>query len=186
MDPLVASGLGLATGVVVLGIAHAAGGIEQEHRIEKGKIYSRTWTLTDAPLEEAVRLLQTDWSWWKKARAGEIREIGGRKQFAFHPICFFNVIQVPPAFFVRFERTEDLAGGGKRIHATLAGDFCGPAEYTARPGVGGTVVELAWCGAEVRSVLRFMPTALVAAIHCWRERLGVEGLRDRLGSNSAN
>lgn len=81
----------------------------------------------------------------------------------FHPIRFLNIIEVPPAFLVRFERLERLAGGGACIHATLTRDFDGRAEYIARPGGAGTIIELAWVSAEVRSVLRFMPIALVAA-----------------------
>ena len=158
-------------------------GIEREHHIEQSKIFSKTRTVTDASPDEVIRLLQTDWSWWKKARAEKMKDLGdGRKEFLFHPVRYFNLIEVPPVFLVRFERIETLPDAGVRIHATLTGDFDGRAEYTARPGTGGTIVELAWCGAEVRSILRFAPIALVTAIHCWRERLGVEGLRDRLKS----
>jgi hypothetical protein len=171
----------LVFAVMLFQMRHLPTGIEREHRIEHGKIFSTTRTVTSAPTDEVIRLLQTDWSWWDRAHAEKMKDLGdGRKEFFFHPIRYFNLIQVPPVFLVRFERTERLPDGGVRIHATLTGDFDGPAEYTARPGNGGTIVELAWCGAEVRSVLRFAPISLVAAIHCWRERLGVEGLRDRL------
>ena len=173
-------------GVTFHGILRVGRGIEQEHRIERGKIYSRTWSLTDASIDEAVRLLQTDWSWWKNARAEKTRDLGdGRKEFMFHPVRFFNIIEGPPAFLVRFERTEDLADGGRRIHATLVGDFCGTAQYSARPGVGGTLIEMGWCGAEVRGVLRCLPVTVLAAIHCWREWLGIKGLRARLQLTSA-
>ena len=158
-------------------------GIEREHRIEQHKIFSSTRTVTAATPDEVIRLLQTDWSWWKRARAETMKDLGeGRKEFYFHPIRYFGLIEVPPVFLVRFERIESLADGGKRIHATLTGDFDGRAEYSARPGPAGTIVELAWCGAEVRSVLRFAPITLVTWIHCWRERLGAQGLRDRLES----
>ena len=158
-------------------------GIEREHHIDGRKIFSTTRTVTAASPEAVIQLLQTDWSWWRRARAESMKDLGdGRKEFMFHPVRYFGLIEVPPAFLVRFERTETLADGGRRIHATLIGDFDGRAEYAARPGPAGTTVELAWRGAEVRSVLRFAPIALVAAIHCWRERLGVEGLRDRLQS----
>ena len=86
----------------------------------------------------------------------------------------------PTTLLVRLEPVETLADGGKRIHATLTGDFDGPAEYTARPAANDTVIEFAFCGVEVRGSLSLMPFRLVAAIHFWRERLGVEGLRDRL------
>ncbi len=110
-----------------------------------------------------------------------MKDLGdGRKEFVFHPMRFFDLIQNPTHFLVRFERMEKLPDGGMRIHASLKGDFDGLAEYVARPGKGGTIVELAWCGAEVKNINRFAPTALVAAIHCWRERIGIEGLRDRL------
>ena len=158
-------------------------GIEREHHIERRKIFSRTRTVTDASLDEAIRLLQTDWSWWKRARADRMKDLGeGRKEFLFHPMRFLNLIEDPTSFLVRFERTEMLPDAGVCIHATLTGDFEGRSEYTARPGTGGTIVELAWCGVEVRNIYRIAPTALVASIHCWRERLGVEGLRDRLKS----
>ncbi len=161
-------------------------GIEREHHIEQGKIYSRTSTVTEAPIDEVVRLLQGHWSWWKRARAEKMRDLGdGRKEFVFHPVRYFDFIEVPPAFLVRFERTEKLPDGGVRIYASLVGDFDGKAEYTVRPSTGGTLVELAWCGAEVKSILRFAPIALVAAIHCWRERLGVEGLRALLKSRQS-
>lgn len=174
----------LLMAVMLIEMLRTPAGIEREHHTEQRKIFSRTRTVTTASPEEVIRLLQTDWSWWKKARAEKMKDLGdGRKEFLFHPVRYFNVIEVPPVFAVRFERTEPLPGGGARICATLTGDFVGPAEYSARPGTGGTVVELAWCGAEVRSVLRFAPMALVAAIHCWRERLGLQGLRDRLESH---
>ncbi len=158
-------------------------GIEREHSIEHNKIFSKTRIVTSASTDDAIRALQSDWSWWKKARVEKAKDLGdGLKEFVFHPMRFLNFIEAPTGFLIRFERIEALSDGGKRIHAKLSGDFDGPAEYTARPSKGGTVVELAWSGAEVRSVLRFMPIALVAAMHCWRERLGVEGLRDRLKS----
>jgi len=172
-----------ATGVVLFQMLRTPAGIEREHHVENRRIFSRTSAVVDAPPDEVIRLLQTDWSWWGSARAESMTDLGdGRKQFVFHPIRFLNFIEVPPAFVVRFERTETLAGGGTRIHATLTGDFDGRSEYTVRPGPGGTIVELAWCGAEVRSVLRHAPIALVTAIHCWRERLGVQGLRRRLAT----
>jgi hypothetical protein len=173
----------LVMGVMLVEMLRTPAGIERKHSIEQGRIFSRTRTLTEASPDEVVRLLQTDWSWWKKARAEEMRDLGGgRREFVFHPMRFLNLIEMPTSFLVRFERIESLDDGGKRIQATLLGDFDGRAEYTARPESRGTVVELAWCGVEVRSVLRHMPIALVAATHCWRERLGVEGLRDRLAS----
>jgi hypothetical protein len=169
--------------VMLIEMLRVPAGIEREHHIKQRKIFSRTKTVTDTSIDEAVRLLQTDWSWWKKARAEKMKDLGGgRKEFLFHPVRYFNLIEVPPAFLVRFERTERLPDAGVRIHATLSGDFDGRAEYTVRPASGGTMVELAWCGAEVRSALRLAPITLVAAIHCWRERLGVQGLRERLKS----
>ncbi len=156
-------------------------GIEREHHLEGRKIFSRTRIVTAASPDEVLRVLQSDWSWWKKAGVGPMKDLGdGRKEFVFHPMRFFDLIQNPTHFLVRFERTEKLPDGGVRIHASLKGDFDGLAEYVARPGKGGTIVELAWCGAEVKNINRFAPTALVAAIHCWRERIGIEGLRDRL------
>ena len=156
-------------------------GIERKHHVERHRIFSRTSAVTDATPAEAIRLLQTDWSWWHRARAEPMRDLGdGRTEFVFHPVRFLDLIEVPPAFVVRLEPTETLPDGGQRIPATLTGDFDGRAEYTARPGPGGTIVELAWCGAEVRSVMKNAPIALVAAVHCWRERIGVQGLRARL------
>ncbi len=175
----------LATAVMFVEMLRLPAGITREHRIEQGKIFSTTSAVVHASPQEALQLLQTDWSWWKRGRAGKMTDAGdGRKQFLFHPVCFFGLLAGPPAFVVRFERVENLPDGGGRIHATLAGDFDGPAQYTVRPGPGGTTVELEWCGAEVRSVLRFAPIAMVSAVHCWRERLGVEGLRDRLESGA--
>ncbi len=175
----------LLMGVLLFEMLRTPAGVERESRIEQHRIFSKTRTVAKASLEEAVRALQSDWSWWSKARAGKMKDLGnGLKEFVFQPISFFNFITMPTAMLVRFERVESLPDGGKRIHATLTGDFDGRAEYTARPGPGGTAVELAWCGTEVRGALRFMPVALVAAVHCWRERLGVEGLRDRLQSGA--
>ena len=175
----------VAMGVMLFQMLRTPAGITREHHIEGRRIFSRTSAVVAASPDEAIRLLQSDWSWWRKARAEAMTDLGdGRKQFVFHPIRYFDVIEVPPAFVVRLERVEPLADGGTRIHATLTGDFEGRAEYTARPGPGGTLVELAWCGAEVRSVLKHAPIALVTAIHCWRERLGVQGLRARLLSNA--
>jgi hypothetical protein len=174
----------LVMGVMLFEMQRTPAGIEREHRIEQGRIFSRTRAVTRASPDEFLRLLQTDWSWWRRARAETMRDLGeGRREFFFHPIRFLNLIEAPTKFLVRFDRIETLADGGRRIDATLIGDFNGPAEYTARPGSGGTIVELAWCGAEVRGVLTFAPITLVAAIHCWRERLGMEGLRDRLTSS---
>jgi hypothetical protein len=176
----------LGAGIALYEMLRTPAGIEREHRIEQGRIFSKTRTVTDASPDQVLRLLQTDWSWWRRARAESMKDLGdGRKEFIFHPVRYFNLLEMPPAFLVRFDRIERLADGGRRIEATLSGDFDGPAEYSARPGPGGTVVELAWCGAEVRSVLRFAPIRLVSAIHCWRERLGIEGLRDRLKSTQA-
>ena len=173
----------VAMGVMLFQMLRTPAGIEREHRIENRRIFSKTSAVVDVPPDEVIRLLENDWSWWRSARAEKMTDLGGgRKQFVFHPIRFFNLFEGPPAFVVRFERTETLAGGGTRIHATLTGDFDGRSEYTVRPGPGGTIVELAWCGAEVRSVLRHAPIALVTAIHCWRERLGVQGLRRRLAT----
>jgi len=173
----------LVMAVMLIQMLRVPAGIEREHHIEQGKIFSRTRIVTAASPDEVIRLLQTDWSWWRKARAEKMKDLGGgRKEFLFHPVRYFNLIEVPPVFLVRFERIETLPDSGVRIHASLIGDFDGRAEYSARPGNGGTIVELAWCGAEVRSILRFAPIALVSAIHCWRERLGAEGLRDRLKS----
>lgn len=173
----------LVMGVMLFEMLRAPAGMEREHRIEQRRIFSSTRTVTAATPDEVIRLLQTDWSWWKRARAENMKELGdGRKEFLFHPVRYFGLIEVPPVFLVRFERMESLADGGKRIHASLSGDFVGPAEYSARPGPAGTVVELGLRGVEVRSVLRFVPIALVTSIHCWRERLGAQGLRDRLGS----
>ena len=81
---------------------------------------------------------------------------------------------------LRLEPVETLADGGKRIRAILTGDFDGTAEFMARPAANGTVIEFAFCGVEVRGSLSLMPLQMVAAVHSWRERLGVEGLRDRL------
>ena len=175
----------LAMGTMLFQMLRTPAGIVREHHVEQGRIFSKTSTVVDASLDEAIRLLRTDWSWWKKAHAGTRKDLGdGRTEFVFHPIRFFDAIDVPPRFVVRFDRTETLADGGTCIHATLTGDFDGRAEYTARPGPGGTFVELAWCGAEVRGALKNAPIALVAAVHCWRERLGVQGLRARLESGA--
>lgn len=175
----------LVMAVTVFEMLRTPAGIEREHRVERGKIHSSTRTVTDATPDEVIRLLQTDWSWWKRARAERMTDLGdGRKEFYFHPIRFFNLIEVRPVFLVRFEETETLPDGGKRIRASLAGDFDGRAEYSARTGSGGTLIELAWRGAEVRNMFRFPPIAFVALIHCWRERLGVQGLRDRLNEDS--
>lgn len=176
--------------VVILGVAamivemlRTPAGIEREHRTEKRKIFSSTKTLVDATPDEVIRLLQSDWSWWKRARAEKMTELGdGRKEFIFHPVRILNLIETPPAFSVRFDSTETLPDAGKRIHATLKGDFDGHAEYTARPGPAGTIVELAWSGVEGRNLFSFPPATLTAWIHCWRERLGAQGLRDRLNS----
>ncbi len=184
---IVAAVLVLGMAVMFVEMARLPAGITREHRVEQRRIFSKTSAVVHASPEDALHLLQTHWSWWKRARAGEMTDAGdGRTQFLFHPVCFFGLLGGPPAFVVRFDRTENLAGGGARIHATLTGDFDGRAEYTVRPGPGGTTVELAWCGAEVRSVLRFAPIALVAAVHCWRERIGVQGLRDRLESGAGH
>lgn len=170
-------------GVMLFEMLRTPAGIEREHHIDHGRIFSTTRTVTAAPPDAVLRLLEGDWSWWKKARAERFKDLGGgREEFYFHPVRYFGLIEVPPVFLVRFERIESLPDGGKRIHASLTGDFDGRAEYTARPGPTGTIVELAWCGAQVRSVLRFAPISLVTCIHCWRERLGIEGLRDRLRS----
>jgi hypothetical protein len=168
-------------GVLLFEVLRLPSGIEREHSVRQHKIFSRTRTITHSGSDEVLRLLQTDWSWWKGARAEEIKDLGeGRKEFLFHPLRFFDLFELPAKFLVRLQRIETLADGGKRIHAALTGDFEGPAEYTARPSGSGTIIELAWCGTEVKGVLRFMPLAAVAAVHNWRERLGVEGLRDRL------
>ncbi len=174
----------LAFAVMLIEMLRVPAGIEREHSIEQGKIFSRTRIVTKAPVEEIVRLLQTDWSWWRKARAEKMKDLGdGRKEFFFHPVRYLDFIEVPPAFLMRFERIEKLPDGGVRIHASVTGDFDGRAEYTARPASGGTAVELAWCGVEVRNFMRFAPISMVAAIHCWRERIGIQGLRDRLKSS---
>lgn len=171
--------------VIVFEVLRLPAGIEREHHIEQGKIFSRTRTVVAAPPDEVVRLLQTDWSWWKRAHAGPMKDLGeGRKEFTFHPMRFLNLIQDPTHFLVRFECTEYLADGGVRVSASLTGDFDGRSEYIVRPGKDGTVVELAWCGTEVRNIYRFSPTAIVAAIHCWRERLGAQGLREHFASGS--
>ncbi len=169
-------------GLMFFSMVRTPDGVEREHQIREGdRIFSRTRTVTSASPDEVVSLLMTDWSWWNKGRAEPMKDLGnGQKEFVFHPIYFLNVIPSPPAFIVKLVGVEDLPDGGKRIRATLSGDFEGPAEYSARPGKGGTVVELAWCGAQVRSILRFAPIRLVCAIHCWRERIGLEGLRKRL------
>jgi len=61
-----------------------ARGIEREHRIEQHKIFSSTRTVTAATPDEVIRLLQTDWSWWKRARAETMKDLGeGRKEFYF-------------------------------------------------------------------------------------------------------
>jgi hypothetical protein len=173
----------LGMGILLFEMLRTPAGIEREHTIEQGRISSRTRTITEASPDEFIRLLQTPWSWWERARAEPMKDLGnGLKEFVFHPVRYFNLIEQPTSCRIRFESIENLPDGGKRLHATLAGDFDGRAEYTARPGPGGTVVELAWCDAEVRGALRYMPIALVAAIHCWRERLGVQGLRARLAS----
>ncbi len=177
----------LAMGVMLVQMLRTPAGIAMEHHIEQGRIFSRTSTVVDTSLADAARLLQSDWSWWQKAHAGDRTDLGGgRTEFTFHPIRFFDLIEVPPRLTVRFDRTETLADGGTRIHATLTGDFDGRAEYTARPAPGGTLVELAWCGAEVRGALKNAPIGLVAAVHCWRERLGVQGLRARLQSKAGS
>ena len=173
--------LGLTIGGVFFDMLRTPAGIERETRIDKRKIYTRTRAVTQATPDEFVDLLQTDWSWWKKSRAERMKDLGdGRKEFLFHPMRFFNFLEIPPAIVVRLERIEKLEDGGRRIHARLLGDFAGPAEYTAWPGPHGTIVELAWGGAEGRKFFRFAPAFLEAALHGWRERLGVEGLRDRL------
>jgi hypothetical protein len=156
-------------------------GIERERLIEGRQISSRTRTVTSASTEEALRLMQADWSWWHQARAEPMKDLGdGRKQFCFHPIRLLNVFEGPPAILIQFERVERLTDGGTCIHATLSGDFVGRAEYSARPGPNGTIIELAWVRAEARNVLRLLPVFCLAAIHCWRERIGIEGLRRRL------
>ncbi len=173
----------LVMAVMFFEVLRLPAGIEREQHIEQRKIFSRTRTVTDASPEEASRLMQSDWSWWKRARAEKMKDLGdGRKEFFFHPMRFLNLIEDPTHFLVRFERIEKLPDGGVCIHGTLTGHFDGRTEYTARPGSGGTIIELAWCGGEVRNLYRFAPTAMVAAIHCWRERLGVQGLRERLKS----
>ncbi len=180
---IVAAVVILVMAVMFFEMMRTPAGIEREHHIEQRKIFSRTRIVTKAPVDEVIRLLQTDWSWWRRARAEKMKDLGdGRKEFVFHPMRYLGLIEVPTAFLVRFERTEKLPDGGVRIEATLTGDFDGRAEYLARPGKDGTIVELAWCGAEVRNIFRFAPIAMVASIHCWRERLGIEGLRDRLKS----
>jgi hypothetical protein len=172
--------------VVVMGLMfysmlRTPAGVEREHQTEGGRIFSSTRAVTRASPDEVIRLLLTDWSWWNRARAEKMKDLGdGRKEFVFHPVRFLNLIPSPPSFVVRLERVEDLPEGGKCVHATLRGDFEGPAEYSARLGKGGTMIELAWRGAEVRSILRFAPIWLVCAVHCWRERIGMEGLRNRL------
>ncbi len=173
----------LVVGITWFEMLRTPAGIEREHRIEQRKIVSRTRTMTNASPDEFVRLLLTDWSWWKRARAEQMKDTeNGLKEFVFHPIRFFDLIELPTTFLVRFEGIENLSDGGKRIHATLTGDFDGRAEYTARPGPDGTVAELAWTGAEVQSVLKYLPIAVMAAIHGWRERLGAQGLRERLAT----
>ncbi len=171
----------LVMGVMGFEMMRVPAGLKRESYIKDGRIYSRTSSVARAPVSEAVHLLQNDWSWWKKAHAGPMKDLGnGRKEFYFHPIRFLDLFQVQPCFLVRFERTESLPDGGVCIHASISGDFEGPAEYIARPVQDGTAVELAWCGAKVNSPLRFAPRFLTAAVHCWRERIGVQGLRDRL------
>lgn len=168
---------------MVVEMLRTPAGIERQHRTEKRKIFSSTRTVIDATPDEVMRLLQSDWSWWKRARAEKMTDLGdGRKEFSFHPVRFLNLIETPPAFSVRFDSTETLPDAGKRIKATLKGDFEGHAEYTARPGPAGTIVELGWNGVEGRNLFRLPPAALTAWVHCWRERLGVQGLRDRLNS----
>ena len=185
MTPLlvVFAGFVLAMGVLLFEMLRSPAGMQREHRIERRRIFSSTRTVVAATPDEVIRLLQTDWSWWKRARAENMKDLGdGRQEFLFHPVRYFGLIEVPPVFLVRFERVESLADGGRRIHASLSGDFVGRAEYSARPGPAGTVVELCLRGVEVRSVLRFVRIALITSMHCWRERIGVQGLRGRLGS----
>ncbi len=181
---IVVAAVTLVFAVMLIEMLRVPAGIEREHSIEQGKIFSRTRTVTKASVDEVVRLLQTDWSWWRKARAEKMKDLGGgRKEFFFHPVRYLDFIEVPPVFLVRFERIEKLPDGGVRIHASLTGDFEGRTEYIVRPTSGGTAVELAWCGAEVKNVFRFAPISMVAAMHCWRERIGIQGLRDRLKSS---
>jgi hypothetical protein len=180
---IVAAAFVAATGVLLFEVLHTPAGVERETQTRQNKIYSRTRAITHAKPAEVIRLLQTDWSWWKKARAEQMKDLGdGRKEFVFHPSRFFNILELPTTILMRLEPVDTLADGGKRIRATVTGDFDGTAEYTARPGADGTVIELAWCGVEVRGSLSLMPIQMVAAVHCWRERLGIEGLRDRLES----
>lgn len=184
MTPLiVAAVLILVLGFMLFEMTRTPMGIEREHRVEQHRIFSTTRTTVDASPEEAVRLLEGDWSWWKRGHAEPATDLGnGRKEFRFHPVRFFDLIEVPPAFVVRFDTIERTPDGGTRIGATLHGDFDGRAEYSVRPESGRTVVELTWRGAEPRNMFRFPPIAFVALVHCWRERLGMQGLRDRLQS----
>ena len=95
MHPLiiVAAVVVLLASIIFFEMLRVPAGIERECRIEAHKIFSRTRTVTGGSLEEVVRLLETDWSWWKKARAASMQDLGdGRKEFLFHPIRFFDLI----------------------------------------------------------------------------------------------
>lgn len=183
MDPLIIVG---AVFIIVVALAfleiyRTPAGIERDHRIERGRIFSSTRATTKATPEEVIRLLQTDWSWWRRARVEPMKDLGeGRKEFRFHPVRLLGLIETPPVILVHFDRVETLPDGGRRICASLSGDFDGRAEYSARPGPGATIVEMAWHDVERRNMFRFQPAWLVEAVHGWRERVGIQGLRDRL------
>ena len=139
-------GIVAVTGALLFEVLHTPAGVERETQIRQRRIYSRTRTATHARPDEVIRLLQTDWSWWKKARAEEMKDLGdGRRELLLHPNRFFNVLELPTTLRLRLEPVETLADG-----------------------------------VEVRGSLSLMPLQMVAAVHSWRERLGVEGLRDRL------
>ncbi len=159
-------------------------GIERERYVKDGRIFTRTRTRTRATPDDVVRLLQTDWSWWRRARAEPMQDLGnGEKAFTFHPLGF-RLFEFPTSLQIKLERVEARPDGSRRIPARLTGDFDGRAEYTAWPTDGGSIVELAWSDVAVKGIWRFNPVWMVGAVHHWRERLGIEGLRDRLNARA--
>ncbi len=174
----------ISLGALTFEALRTPAGIERERYVKDGRIFTRTRTQTRATPEEFIRLLQTDWSWWRRARAEPMRDLGnGRRAFVFHPLGF-ALLEFPTSLQIRLDGVEALPDGGRRIPATLTGDFEGRAEYTAWPAEGGSIVELAWCDVAVKGIWRYNPAFMVGAGHHWRERLGIEGLRDRLNAGT--
>jgi hypothetical protein len=186
MSVLAIVAVALAFSLCVLGyeMLRVPTGIERLSHIAGGRIYSRTSAVVNADQEKIIRFMHHDWSWWKKSRAEAAKDLGdGRKEFYFYPVCFLNILKVPPKFLVKLEKPQVTADGGQRIAAIITeGDFEGKAEYSARNTPRGTVVEMAWCGVEPRGALSYAPRGLVAAVHCWRERIGMQGLLKQLGA----